>query len=104
MIALRDEYEAIWRALVDKGLAKPTVFRIASPKLTRLALLEMCNGVAHWYSRAGQFSAQEISDYYAGLALDLVAARRDGHAIRLEDTAGRSAQELMALLAEAYPA
>jgi AcrR family transcriptional regulator len=111
VIALRDEYEAIWRSLLAEGIAdegggqggKGSVFRIGSPKLTRLGLLEMCNGVARWYARSGEFSAGDIADYYADLALDMVAARRDGNAIRLDATAGPPVSELLPMLDEAYP-
>jgi AcrR family transcriptional regulator len=106
VIALRDEYEAIWRSLLAEGTAgggQLPVFRIGSPKLTRLALLEMCNGVARWYARSGEFAPGDIADYYAGLALGMVAARRGGSAIRLDDTAAPPVSELLPMLNEAYP-
>ena len=103
VIALRDEYEAIWRSLLAEGTAQPAVFRIGSPKLTRLALLEMCNGVARWYARSGEFTPGDIADYYADLALGMVAARRGGRAIRLDATAGPPVSELLPMLNEAYP-
>jgi len=103
VIALRDSYEAIWRSLLAEGTAQPAVFRIGSPKLTRLALLEMCNGVARWYARSGEFSPGDIADYYADLALAIVAARRRGRTIRLEATAGPPVSELLPLVNEAYP-
>jgi AcrR family transcriptional regulator len=102
VIALRDEYEAIWRSLLAEGTEGGT-FQIGSPKLTRLALLEMCNGVATWYSRSGEFAPGDIADYYAGLALGMVAARRGSRAIRLDATAGPPVTELLPMLNEAYP-
>jgi AcrR family transcriptional regulator len=103
VIALRDEYEAIWQSLLAEGTAQPAVFRIGSLKLTRLALLEMCNGVARWYARSGEFAPGDIADYYAELALGMVAARRGGRATRLDATAGPSVSELLPMLNEAYP-
>jgi AcrR family transcriptional regulator len=102
VIALRDEYEAIWRSLLAEGTEAAT-FQIGSPKLTRLALLEMCNGVATWYSRSGEFAPGDIADYYAGLALGLVAARRGTRPIRLDATAGPPVTDLLPMLTEAYP-
>jgi AcrR family transcriptional regulator len=104
VIALRDEYEGIWQSLLAEGIGgtgQPAVFRIGSPKLTRLALLEMCNGVARWYAWSGEFSPGDIADYYADLALGMVAARRGGRPIRLDATAGPRFSELL-LLNEAY--
>jgi AcrR family transcriptional regulator len=103
VIALRDEYEGTWRSLLDEGLRPPAVFSMASPKLTRLALLEMCNGVASWYAQAGEFSLEHIADYYASLALSMVAAESGGLAIRRETTAGPAASSLLALIESAYP-
>lgn len=108
VISLRDEYEAIWRALLAEGSqggegGQGSVFRIGSPRLTRLALLEMCNGVATWYSRSGQFTPGDIADYYADLALGMVAARRGSRPIRLDATAGPPVTELLPMLNEAYP-
>jgi AcrR family transcriptional regulator len=103
VIALRNEYEAIWRSLLAEGTAQHAVFRIGSPKLTRLALLEMCNGVARWYARSGEFAPGDIADYYADLALAMVVARRGGRAIRLDATAGLPVSELLPVLNEAYP-
>jgi AcrR family transcriptional regulator len=102
VIALRDEYEAIWRSLLASGTEEGT-FQIGSPKLTRLALLEMCNGVATWYSRSGEFAPGDIADYYAGLALGMVTARRGSRPIRLDATAGPPVTDLLPMLTEAYP-
>lgn len=102
VIGLRDEYEAIWRSLLADGSAGGT-FRIGSPKLTRLALLEMCNGVATWYSRSGEFTPGDIADHFADLALGTVAARRGSRPIRLDATAGPPVTELLQMLTEAYP-
>jgi AcrR family transcriptional regulator len=103
VIALRDEYEALWHQVLVAGLTPPAVFHVAAPKLARLALLEMCNGVAHWYSGQGEFSPEQIADHYAALALNLVAAQRQGRPVRLGDTHGVPLARLVALLGETYP-
>jgi Enoyl-(Acyl carrier protein) reductase len=76
VIALRDEYEGAWRSLLDEGLAEPTIFRVVSPKLTRLALPPMCNG----HTRLG-----DTPLLYCGLlrslALTMVSARRGGRGV-----------------------
>jgi AcrR family transcriptional regulator len=103
VIGLRDEYEEIWRSLLEEGLEQPAVFRIASPELTRLALLEMCNGVARWYRPGGKYSAEYIADYYANLTLCMVSARRAGRAVQLDATSGPPVSDLLVTLNEAYP-
>jgi len=98
VIALRDSYEAIWRSLLAEGTAQPAVFRIGSPKLTRLALLEMCNGVARWYSDRGPKHPSEIADCFAALALSMVGAARGGQPVRLADLQSRPTAEILALV------
>ncbi|NIJ10371.1 AcrR family transcriptional regulator [Saccharomonospora amisosensis] len=68
VIALRDEYERLWTQAIADGLAQG-VFRTTQPAVTRIALLEMCNGVARWYSPRGQLSLDELGAHFAELAL-----------------------------------
>lgn len=68
VIALRDEYEHLWAAAITDGLAEG-VFFTAEPAVTRIALLEMCNSVARWYSPRGQLSLDELGAHFAELAL-----------------------------------
>ncbi|HWD04135.1 MAG TPA: TetR/AcrR family transcriptional regulator [Amycolatopsis sp.] len=68
VVALRDEYEALWAQAIADGVAAG-VFHTAHPAVTRLALLEMCSGVARWYSPAGPVSLEGLATHYAQLAL-----------------------------------
>jgi AcrR family transcriptional regulator len=52
IMGLRDSYEQLWTATLERGLASDT-FHVTDAKITRLALLEMCNGVDRWYSSTG---------------------------------------------------
>ena len=67
MVALRDAYERLWAATIDEGVATG-VFRVEHPAVTRLALLEMCSGVARWYSPRGPLALDELAEHYAELA------------------------------------
>lgn len=82
--ALRDEYESFWRSVLTEGAERKT-FGVEDPKLATFALLEMCTGVAHWYSPSGSLSLEEIEARFADMALALVGATRDGRCVRVED-------------------
>ncbi|MGH9293646.1 MAG: TetR/AcrR family transcriptional regulator [Acidimicrobiales bacterium] len=75
MVALRDSYEAIWEEAVRSGAAAG-VFVVPDVKLATLALLEMCTGVAYWYSAGGRLSLDAVSKGFVELALNLLGAAR----------------------------
>ncbi len=52
VMQLRDGYERLWAETLERG-ARSGEFSFADARITRLALLEMCNGVARWYSDRG---------------------------------------------------
>jgi AcrR family transcriptional regulator len=84
IVGMRDEYEEHWNRILAAGVDSG-VFDIRSPRFARLALLEMCNGVMHWYSPRGDADLPDIADDYADMALALVRASRDGVPLRLGD-------------------
>jgi AcrR family transcriptional regulator len=67
VVALRDAYERLWAATIDEGVAAG-VFHTEHPAVTRLALLEMCSGVARWYSPRGPLPLDHLAEHYAELA------------------------------------
>jgi AcrR family transcriptional regulator len=81
VMELRDGYERIWADTLNRGLRNGE-FHFADARITRLALLEMCNGVARWYSDRGPKRPDEIADEFTDLALALVGTRRDQWAQR----------------------
>lgn len=84
IMELRDSYEELWAAALDRGLASG-IFHVADAKIARLALLEMCNGVDRWYSSTGPMGPSEVADAFADLALAMVGARRNGRPVRLSN-------------------
>jgi AcrR family transcriptional regulator len=84
LMSLRDKYEGLWSDVLDAGLGAG-VFGFASRKITRLALLEMCNGVDRWYSGKGPMGPGEVADIFADLALAMVEASSDGRQVRLRN-------------------
>ncbi|MFJ1760247.1 TetR/AcrR family transcriptional regulator [Amycolatopsis sp. NPDC088138] len=67
VVALRDGYERLWATAIDEGVAAG-VFHTEHPAVTRLALLEMCSGVARWYSPRGPLALDQLAEHYAELA------------------------------------
>jgi AcrR family transcriptional regulator len=97
VMQLRDGYERMWAETLEHG-RNSGEFSFGNARLTRLALLEMCNGVARWYSDRGPMHPVEIADSFADLALAMVGARRDGVAVRTTDLPGRPTREILALV------
>lgn len=71
VVALRDRYEQLWQRTLEEGAATGA-FRLGSIPLARRALLEMCTGVARWWSPEGALDTDALAAEYAGLALRLV--------------------------------
>jgi len=68
---LRDGYEARWDAVLRSGV-RTAGFEVTDRKLTRLALLDMCNGVANWYRPGGRLSIGRLQLRFAELACRMV--------------------------------
>lgn len=73
VIAQRDAYEGLWASTIAQG-AEAGVFRPDDPAVARRALLEMCSGVARWYSPNGPLSLDALAERYARLALRALGA------------------------------
>jgi AcrR family transcriptional regulator len=97
VMQLRDGYERLWAETLERG-ARSGEFTFADARITRLALLEMCNGVARWYSDRGPKHPAQIADCFADLALAMVGARLDGRPVRLADMRCRPTREILALV------
>lgn len=67
----RDAYEAFWTATLEEGLQIGD-FIVDDVPIARLAMLEMCNGVAHWYRPDGPRSLEQIQDIFVRLVHNLV--------------------------------
>ncbi len=53
------------------------VFEVPDPKLTAMAILTMCTGVATWFSDRGRLEPERIADRYAEIVLRSVERRHD---------------------------
>ncbi|MFJ5679694.1 TetR/AcrR family transcriptional regulator [Streptomyces sp. NPDC093097] len=71
MVALRDAYEGHWRRAIANGCASG-LFTVPDQTFARMALLEMCSGVAKWYSPDGPIALDGVATAHARLALQLL--------------------------------
>jgi AcrR family transcriptional regulator len=73
IVAIRDEYENLFRDVLQRG--SKDQFRITDLAITRLALMEMCNGVANWYKPGGRLKVSDLQDRFAELACRMAGSR-----------------------------
>jgi AcrR family transcriptional regulator len=70
---IRRSIEQEMRHVVEAGVASGA-FHTSSPRMTALALLSLGIDVARWYRDEGEWSPEEIADYYGEIALRIVGA------------------------------
>jgi TetR/AcrR family transcriptional regulator, cholesterol catabolism regulator len=64
----RDAYEALFRHAIADGISSGE-FRRVDTRLTSMAILSALNGIATWYTRGGELTADDIADQHADLFL-----------------------------------
>jgi AcrR family transcriptional regulator len=99
VMQLRDGYERLWAETLEAG-QRSGDFSFADARITRLALLEMCNGVARWYSDRGRMHPAEIADCFADLALSMVGATLSGAAGPAAEGPAHSTGEIFGIVAD----
>src|SRR5665647_3326264 len=75
IVGIRHAIEAEMRRVVGAGVASGA-FRTSNPRMAALALLSLGVDVARWYRDEGEWSPEEIADYYCQVALRIVGAHR----------------------------
>lgn len=85
ILALRDAYEGFWEETLAAGVSSGA-FAIADQRVTRLSLIAMCTGVSGWFSPAGPLTVEGVCDELAQIAFRVVAARRGGNAVSVDQT------------------
>lgn len=73
IVALRDEYQAIWADAITSGVQSGD-FAVPDASIAAMALLQMCTGVAHWYSPRGRLTLDQVSAAFVAMAKALVTA------------------------------
>jgi len=72
---IRRAIEEEMRRVVESGVAR-NAFHTSNPRMTALALLSLGIDVARWYRDEGEWSPEEIADFYCEVALRLVGSDR----------------------------
>jgi AcrR family transcriptional regulator len=80
VVALRDRYEALLRAILREGMEKGA-FRRLDEKLVGFAFLGMVNWTIRWVDPAGEKSPEEIAAAWEDLFLHGVRAQGGGAAV-----------------------
>jgi len=74
---LRREYEAIPRAILERGKADWS-FSLAEPAVTAMAIIAALNGISIWYKDSGRLTVPEIEDIYIALAARMAGQIKKG--------------------------
>ena len=77
VLQLRDQYEQLWRSVIEAGVAAG-VFTVEHPTIARLGLLELCTGVARWFSPSGPLGISEVAQAHVAMAFAMLGAERKG--------------------------
>lgn len=62
VVAMRDRYEATYRAVLEEGIADGTFRSDLEPHLTAIFILSVLNAFARWYRPQGALGSDEIID------------------------------------------
>jgi TetR/AcrR family transcriptional regulator, cholesterol catabolism regulator len=65
----RDQVDAMVDRMVSEGIAVGELRPDLDVRLTRMAILGMCNWTYQWFRPDGAKTSSEIADYFAGLLL-----------------------------------
>ena len=77
IVTLRDAYQKTWEATIAEGCGAGR-FKVPDVKLAAYALIEMCTGVAYWYTPRGRLGLDQISTSFTAMALSLVSGADPG--------------------------
>jgi AcrR family transcriptional regulator len=69
--ALRRQYRDALAAVIDAG-RRQGVFRVPEAKLAAMAIVDMVNGITHWFQPRDQEDLELIADRYAHAAMALL--------------------------------
>ncbi len=65
----RDKFEALWRGVLEEGVASKR-FQCDNPALAARAILGIMNWTITWYRPEGPLEIEEIADHYSNLLLN----------------------------------
>ena len=73
IVALRDQYQAIWVDAITSGV-ESGAFAVPDASIAAIALIQMCTGVAHWYSPRGRLTLDQVSAAFITMAMALLTS------------------------------
>jgi AcrR family transcriptional regulator len=73
LVGLRDDYESMFSTVLERGV-RTGAFHLTDVRLARLAILEMCNGVAHCYRPDGRLSVEEVQRKFVEFGIRMIGA------------------------------
>ena len=65
----RDKFEALWRTVLEEGVAA-RLFKCDDPALSTRAILGIMNWTITWYRPEGALEIDQIADHYSNLLLN----------------------------------
>lgn len=75
--ALRRQYRDAITSVIERGCAQGA-FAVPDPKLAAMAILDMVNGIAHWFRPADQRDLERTATRYGDAAVALVTGWGSG--------------------------
>jgi AcrR family transcriptional regulator len=75
IVARRRAYEDVFYVLLDDGVQN-RVFHVADTRLTAIAILTLCSGVADWFKPDGRLDAATVVERYVELVDAMVGCCR----------------------------
>jgi hypothetical protein len=76
-IGKRDEFEALWRQIIQEGV-ESGVFATVDIPITTFAILGVLNWTITWYQETGRYSADELANAFTELFLSGLTAKGGG--------------------------
>lgn len=76
VVDLRRRYTRLFQKAIEDGM-REGVFRVDDAAIASHAILDMCTGVANWYSQRGRLSVQELARIYGRMALRTLSVREN---------------------------
>lgn len=89
----RDEYEKIFRGIVEEGVERGELRRVTDVAMTVRGLLGMCNWMCKWYKPDGDWPSSRIADAFADIAVEALKNRATRESTELDSKAGGMGHE-----------
>jgi AcrR family transcriptional regulator len=94
VLTLRNRYEDLWRDVIAEGIEHGG-FKVVDSTVCRLALIQMCTGVANWYRPDAPLSIDELVEVFVSLGFQTVGlATRGAKVVRIAPASAPAAKKV----------